>query len=419
MHGKNQRWPGPRRSFSFVLVTALAVSLSLSSGLQARANPYASWEQLAGVPGPVMRIFTPTSGALFAQTDRGLFRSDDGGDSWRPVALPDGVLATTGSIVVEPRDHTTLYVVSAEGLLRTIDDGASWSVIRPRDADFSSILAVAVSPADRDLLYLVESNGSTRTIRFVRSLDRGATWSVFEQDGHEHLWCDWKIGMLLPHPTDPNRLFRSAACPHSGGPSAPLQQSQDRGDTWTILVDSGTVAPETVQNPLVVRTPVPTPVTTGRFAEPVPKPGQVSGFPDQLVGGQGAVPTRFYLGIWKDSRGGGSSLLRTDDDGRTWHLLLDYFGGGGMTPQDDPRPDVTIGGLAYDPAAPDRVYVGFNEQVKGQASTTTVRASADAGATWTDLGVGIHGRVRALALGIDGRNLYAATHLGLFRMRLT
>ena len=96
-------------------------------------------------------------------------------------------------------------------------------------------------------------------------------------------------------------------------------------------------------------------------------------------------------------------VSRSDDNGASWTELLRYRAGdsGG----------VRLSALTYDPAAPDRVYVGLNAVEKG------VRTSADGGATWNELGLGDRD-VRALELGIDARNLYAATDQGVWRLRL-
>ena len=51
--------------------------------------------------------------------------------------------------------------------------------------------------------------------------------------------------------------------------------------------------------------------------------------------------------------------------------------------------------------------------MKGQPETSAVRTSSDGGQTWVDLGQGLPGPAASLALGIDGRNLYAATESGV------
>jgi hypothetical protein len=148
------------------------------------------------------------------------------------------------------------------------------------------------------------------------------------------------------------------------------------------------------------------------------------GYPKALVGGQGAAPWRYYLASNRDRRLGGSSLHRSDDDGATWSQVLSYRGGGtpGYSPPgDDPNvPSVQMPALAYDPAQPDVVYVGrlsypsyFSPPDAGGVSV-----SRDGGASWSDLGRQDIGPVHDVALGIDGRNLYAATDLGVWQLEI-
>ena len=119
-------------------------------------------------------------------------------------------------------------------------------------------------------------------------------------------------------------------------------------------------------------------------------------YPSRLVGGRGSQPLRFYLGAHFAAVPGGGKLFRTDDDGVTWTTLLNFASG------------PSVGGLAYDAAAPDRVYAGL--------TTGEVRASHDAGVTWAALGSSVLGGLEDLALSLDGSHLFAATPSGVWRM---
>ena len=59
-----------------------------STGTTCEAQAPGAWEALGPAEEAVDRLFTPTSGALLARGKEALLRSDDGGVSWRTIALP-------------------------------------------------------------------------------------------------------------------------------------------------------------------------------------------------------------------------------------------------------------------------------------------------------------------------------------------
>ena len=105
------------------------------------------------------------------------------------------------------------------------------------------------------------------------------------------------------------------------------------------------------------------------------------------------------MGARRNAEPGGARLYRGDDDGGTWTEVFASTSGASIT------------GLAYDPEAPDRVYIALN-------TSGVVKASATGGATWTDLGCRTLPRINDLAPGVDGLNLYAATDEGVWRLSL-
>ena len=382
--GWTTRRAGARAGLSIVLAALLALTLLLGSGdAPVHGEPLDDWEQ-TGLTGPVAELFAPASGAFFARTDGGLFRSDDGGASWRAVNLPPvPPNARAWRVAVDPTDHTVLYTSGEGGLYKSTDDAATWTLVLPTK---EFVRGIAVSPADRGLIYvgLVPTADISSDFRFLRSRDGGATWEQLEE--HHNSFCGWGVPILLPHPSDAGRVFRTAACVAGRDVGLPLRHSADQGATWT------TVFGDT------------------RF-------GNVqTAFPVRLVGGREAAPTRFYLAANRDSRTGGSSLFRSDDDGGSWTEVLANHDG---TTRPQPT-NAMLAALAYDPTQPDRVYVGVNE-FAGQSANrvlaaSRVRASADGGATWSDLGQRELGTISDLALGIDGQNLYAATDRGVWRL---
>ncbi len=263
-----------------------------------------------------------------------------------------------GLVAVDPGSWTTIYAGGAGGLFKTTNGGATWTLVLTVT---DSLIGLAISPADRSLVYAVTASGSG-SFEVQRSTNGGASWTLVEGPENGAV-CIWTVLILEPHPTNANRVFRTSGC--YAGRDVPfgdsLEQSTDRGATWATLFH-------------------PTPL-----------------FPSRLVGGAGANPSRYYLGAHFGADPGGGKLFRSDDDAGTWTQVLNFASG------------PSVGGLAYDAASADVVFAGL--------TTGVVQASADAGATWSQLGSADLGGVQDLALTRDGQYLLGATALGVWRIR--
>jgi photosystem II stability/assembly factor-like uncharacterized protein len=298
-------------------------------------------------------------GTVLARGDQGLYRSEDNGDTWALLANPpDGT-----TIAADPADDQVLYGYGAAGLERSADGGGTWQVIRPAPASppRPGPPPFAIG-ADHQELFLAEGE----TIQ--RSPDAGASWQQVYAVSHAGSPCTASITQLIPHPTDPRRLATDAGCYAGRDLGTGLIQTRDGGSTWSVLVP------------------------TGRGA-----------YPCTLVGGQGAQPTRWYLVASPFMQAGGGVVLRSDDDGATWNMVL--------------RTEPTVQrlcGVAYDPTQPDMVWVAASQTP--DPAVTGVRASADGGQTWGYLGRQDIGWVNALARAADGSALFAATNEGVWRL---
>jgi len=222
---------GPARLFGLTMTLGLALSLGVGAAApgSAQGAPAHALEILPGTSGAVSHLMTPSSGALLATTTDGLFRSDDGGDSWRDVPLPARTPNTSPLVVVDPTNHDVIYARGTEGLSKTIDGGASWSVVLPLDDAFPMILSLKISPADPNLIHLILASRQNGLLHVLRSSDGGATWPLIEQYGdNDSMMCYWTMGFVQWHPTDPSRLFQAFSCVHSGDASANLQESHDQ-----------------------------------------------------------------------------------------------------------------------------------------------------------------------------------------------
>jgi photosystem II stability/assembly factor-like uncharacterized protein len=146
---------------------------------------------------PPWNVYPPSNGP-----GSGLYRSDDGGDTWKPVTggLPSEKLGRIG-IAFAPSDPRRVYaVVDAKegGLYASQDGGATWKRasadkrIWERGWYFGG---VAVDPKDPDVVYVCD-------VSMYRSTDGGKTFVPIKGapggDDYHQLWID---------PTDSRRMI--------------------------------------------------------------------------------------------------------------------------------------------------------------------------------------------------------------------
>ena len=368
-----------------VLVAAL-VAFAASAAARGQTTGADDWTATS-LTSRAARLFTPTSGALLAATTDGLMRSDDAGDTWYPVAVGQSVVS------VGRADQDTLFAAGdPEPLLKSTDGGITWKPLMVGEPFIGKVVdVVAESPADPGLLYAgLKRPGISDEYWLYRSTDAGSRWT--EALYSHNSTCGWSAQLLVPHPTDPTRLYFSGGGCHAGRDFFEIvRQSADQGQTFADFYANRQVTADA--------------------------PG---GFPKALIGGQGAASRRWYLAINRDQRLGGSVLLRSDDDGATWDSVLDHVGGGTFDQQKSTF-SVSIAGVAYDAADPDTVYVARNGAFPGfppTLVTSGVTVTHDGGQTWSDLGGQQVGAIVDLALGIDDRYLFLATDAGVARLAL-
>ena len=107
--------------------------------------------------------------SVYTATLTGLFKTTNGGQSWKKIGLdlPDYMLS---DLIVDPINPDILYVSSREGVQKSIDGGKTWRTIN-EGLDNLNIRALALSPLDPQVLY-VGTNGSG----LYRSRLAGESW---------------------------------------------------------------------------------------------------------------------------------------------------------------------------------------------------------------------------------------------------
>jgi photosystem II stability/assembly factor-like uncharacterized protein len=207
-------------------------------------EPIASIGALAVAPSNP-RILYAGSGEADMRSDisygNGMYRSDDAGATWRRIGLEDS--RQIGKILVHPRDPDLVYVAALghaygpnpeRGVFRSRDGGRTWKRVLYRD-DNTGAIDLAFDPSNPEVLFASlwqtrrppwnvypPSDGPGSGL--YRSTDGGDSWSRiaggFPAEGLG------RTGIAVA-PSDPRRVYAIVDAKEGG-----LYASQDGGGSW-------------------------------------------------------------------------------------------------------------------------------------------------------------------------------------------
>lgn len=174
-------------------------------------------------------------------TGNGMYRSNDGGQTWKHLGLRDA--QQIGAIVVDPKDDKRLFVAvlghpyganTERGVYRSMDGGESFEKILYKDAHTGAI-GLVMDPSDNNTLYA--SLWAGRQAPWENGAFLGATSGLFKStDGGNH-WTELRQGLpekqvarigIAIAPSDPKRLYAQV----SAGKETGTYRSDDAGLHW-------------------------------------------------------------------------------------------------------------------------------------------------------------------------------------------
>ena len=317
-----------------------------------------------------------------------VFKTTDGGAHWQATATGGSDwVGSKGALTADPRHPGTLYAGTELAVYKTVDGGNSWRPwrrglfppLRPTyqfNRDKGWVIALAVDPANTNIVYA----GSDRV---SNSTDGGHSWkTVFPS--HPTRYPRDTVSALAIAPSRPEAIYAIAGdfanpSPTPANGRTSIYKSTDAGTTWqATTVVRGSVAPTTLavdpQHPTTVYAVIGANVlkttNAGETWQPI-----ADGLPIAHTRGRChclsrggvralAVDPRRTGTVYAALTQGG--IYKTTNGGQTWIRAID-------------TPPLFLYAVAVDPARPATIYAA------GQLETWNgprILRSTDSGHTW-------------------------------------
>ncbi|MBZ5664562.1 MAG: glycosyl hydrolase [Acidobacteriia bacterium] len=173
----------------------------------------------------------------------GVWKSVDAGKSWKSVGLKDS--RAIGKVIVNPRNSDNVFVAALghpfgpnteRGVFRTTDGGKTWDKVLYKDENTGAI-DVAFDPQNPNILFasLWETRRTPWTLSsggpgsgIYRSTDGGSTWKHLEEHGLPK-GPYGRIGLAVA--ANSERVYAIIEAKEGGG----LYRSDDGGDAWDLV----------------------------------------------------------------------------------------------------------------------------------------------------------------------------------------
>ena len=176
----------------------------------------------------------------------GVYKSENGGKTWKNMGL--GASEHIGDIIVHPNDSNTVWVSSQgplwskggeRGLFKTTDGGKTWRNVLEID-EWTGVGSVAIDPSDPDKLYAAAWQRQRSIATLVNTGPGSALYT--SNDGGE-TWQKMTNGLpkanmgkssIAVSPIDPNVVYAAIELDRREGG---FWRSSDKGASWVKMSD--------------------------------------------------------------------------------------------------------------------------------------------------------------------------------------
>ncbi len=171
----------------------------------------------------------------------GVYRSDDGGKSWKNMGLKTS--EHIGKIVIDPRDSNVVFVAAQgplwsaggeRGLYKTTDGGKTWKAVITVSEN-TGVTDVVMDPSNPDTMYAAAWQ---RRRHFYTLVNGGPESAMYKSTDGGNTWTKLRSGLppgdlgrigIDVSPVDTNIVYATV---EASGNLSGIFRSKDRGATW-------------------------------------------------------------------------------------------------------------------------------------------------------------------------------------------
>jgi photosystem II stability/assembly factor-like uncharacterized protein len=294
------------QSSKTIYVSAWSVQDQNAGDIFRTHNGGKDWEALPAMHGKSVRAMalsaSDTKVVVVGALD-GVYRSTDGGDTWRRISPNDGIVKNIESIAVDPKDSNVIYAGTWHLAWKT-SDGATWQHINKGMIDDSDVFSIIVSSANPSEVFASACSG------IYKSVSGG---DLFEKIKGIPFTAR-RTRVLKQDPSNPAIVY--------AGTTEGLWKTVDEGKNWKRMSNPDVVVNDVLIDPRNSQRVLLATDRSGVLASDDSAATFTSsnhGYTHRYVSAilaDSAEPSTLYIGVVNDREFGG--VFSTHDAGQSW-----------------------------------------------------------------------------------------------------
>ncbi|MCS7245243.1 MAG: hypothetical protein RMJ38_03865 [candidate division WOR-3 bacterium] len=175
-------------------------------------------------------VIHPNTGRIIVASDLGISYSDNNGNTWVPSFTLDDV----NDIDYRSDNPNTIFIATlSKGVFKSIDGGNTWNSVSglPNSGYFRAHLAI--SKSNPNIIYVAFGSTNYNLHSFWKSTDGGNTWTQMSSVPNYLCGQGFYNHSIIVHPTNPNIVLAGGVHNYGSGCNYGIIRTTNGGNSWS------------------------------------------------------------------------------------------------------------------------------------------------------------------------------------------